>query len=118
MVKKVATKKVEIKSDRFNWRSLYLYAICFITLLVCLFSLVAVIKGLVAFIYPDLSYIDPYRMTPEPKVDSATVLANQANQIEQAHRYTVRRIIDSLTMFIIAALLYLFHWRQIQADRK
>ncbi len=117
MVKKVAAKKVEIKSDRFNWRSLYLYAICFITLLVCLFSLVAVIKGLVAFIYPDLSYIDPYRMTgnEKPEVDSATVLANQ---LEQAHRYAVRRIIDSLTMFIIAALLYLFHWRQIQADRK
>ncbi len=115
MVKKVAAKKVEIKSDGFNWRSLYLYAICFITLLVCLFSLVAVIKGLVEFIYPDLGYIDPYRMTPEPKVDSATVLANQ---LEQAHRYAVRRIIDSLTMFIIAALLYLFHWRQIQADRR
>ncbi len=112
MVKKVAAKKVEIKSDGFNWRSLYLYAICFITLLVCLFSLVAVIKGLVALIYPDLGYIDPY---PAARVDSATVLANQS---EQAQRYTVRRIIDSLTMFIIAALLYLFHWRQIQADRK
>ncbi len=112
MVKKVAAKKVEIKSDRFNWRSLYLYAICLITLIVCLFSLAAVIRGLVELIYPDLGYVYP---SADRGVDSATVLVSQ---LEQAHRYAVRRVIDSLTMFIIAAFLYLFHWRQVQADRK
>lgn len=112
MVKKVAAKKVEVKSDRFDWRSLYLYAVCLITLLVCLFSLASVFKNLVGIIYPDLGYVDP---NPGPGIDSAKVLANQA---AQARRNVIRGIIDSSTMFIIAAPLYLFHWRQVQADRK
>ena len=52
-VKKVATKKtVEIETRHIgvDWRSLYLYAVCLITLLVVLFSTVASVSFTTCFI--------------------------------------------------------------------
>ncbi|MCX6429571.1 MAG: hypothetical protein NTX12_01080 [Actinobacteria bacterium] len=56
--KKKAAKPVE-KRDRIDWRALYLYAVCLITMLVCLFSVVSLIRNGVSFVYPDPGYLDP-----------------------------------------------------------
>ena len=50
-VKKTATKTaktpaVQPQSDGIDWRSLYLYAVCLITLLVVLFSTVSLINAI------------------------------------------------------------------------
>ena len=109
-VKKVATKKpVEIETRHIgvDWRSLYLYAVCLITLLVVLFSTVALINAIMNAVFPDPAYIDVYSK-PE-NAPSADLLAQQEenNQIQ-----AIKNIFTSFTTIAIAAPLYLYHWRQ------
>jgi hypothetical protein len=118
-VKKAAVKKAAAKAPakvqfnqpiyqqpKIDWRSLYLYAVCLITLMVCLFSLVSLIRSGVNVAYPDPAYVDPYN--PAPKVDSAVISAQLEDQNQ---RQAVKSAIDALTTLIIAGPLYVYHWR-------
>jgi hypothetical protein len=109
-VKNAVTKKtVEIETRHIgvDWRSLYLYAVCLITLLVVLFSTVALINAIMNAVFPDPAYIDVYSK-PE-NAPSADLLAQQEenNQIR-----AIKSIFTSFTTIAIAAPLYLYHWRQ------
>ena len=109
-VKKAVTKKtVEIETRHIgvDWRSLYLYAVCLITLLVVLFSTVALINAIMNAVFPDPAYIDVYS-SPE-NAPAADLLAQQEenNQIR-----AIKSIFTSFTTIAIAAPLYLYHWRQ------
>ena len=109
-VKKVAAKKTveaEIRHVGVDWRSLYLYAVCLITLLVVLFSTVALINAIMNAVFPDPAYIDIYSK-PE-NAPAADLLAQQEenNQIR-----AIKNIFTSFTTIAIATPLYLYHWRQ------
>jgi len=117
--KKAAVKKAAAKAPakaqmiqpiyqqpKIDWRSLYLYAVCLITLMVCLFSLVSLIRSGVNVVYPDPAYVDPYN--PTPKVNSAAIAAQLQDQNQ---RQAVKSMIDALTTLIIAGPLYVYHWR-------
>ena len=106
VAKKVAAPVVQPRHDRVDWRSLYLYAVCLITLLVTLFATVALINAIMNAVFPDPGYIDIYAM-PE-NAPSADLLAQQEenNQIQ-----ALKRIFTSFTTIAIAAPLYLYHWR-------
>jgi hypothetical protein len=94
------------QQSRIDWRSLYLYAVCLITLMVCLFSLVSLIRSGINVAYPDPAYVDPYATAP--KVDSAVIAAQLKDQNQ---RQAVKSMIDALTTLIIAGPLYIYHWR-------
>ena len=94
------------QQSRIDWRSLYLYAVCLITLMVCLFSLVSLIRSGVNVAYPDPAYVDPY--ATKPQVDSAVIAAQVK---EQNQRQAVKSAIDAVTTLIIAGPLYVYHWR-------
>jgi len=113
-VKKAAAKapaKAQViqpiyQQSRIDWRSLYLYAVCLITLMVCLFSLVSFIRSGVNVAYPDPAYVDPYATAP--KVNSAVIAAQVKDQNQ---RQAVKSMIDAVTTLIIAGPLYIYHWR-------
>lgn len=114
-VKKVTVKKAAVKKSAeidtrhvgVDWRSLYLYAVCLITLLVVLFSTVALINAIMNAVFPDPAYIDVYAK-PE-NTPSAELLAQQEenNQIQ-----AIKNIFSTFVTIAIAAPLYLYHWRQ------
>jgi hypothetical protein len=105
--KAVQSVQVETRNVGIDWRSLYLYAVCLITLLVVLFSTVALINAIMNSVFPDPAYIDVYAK-PE-NAPSAALLAQQEenNQIQ-----AIKNIFSSFTTIAIAAPLYLYHWRQ------
>jgi hypothetical protein len=109
-VKKAVVKKsaeIETRHVGIDWRSLYLYAVCLITLLVVLFSTVALINAIMNAVFPDPAFVDVYAK-PE-NAPSADLLAQQEqnNQIR-----AIKNIFSSFTTIAIAAPLYLYHWRQ------
>ena len=106
VAKRVAAPAVEVRNDRVDWRSLYLYAVCLITLLVTLFATVALINSIMNAVFPDPAYIDVY--TKPENAPSAELLAQQeeGNQIR-----ALKSIFTSFTTIAIAAPLYLYHWR-------
>ncbi len=109
-VKKAVVKKsaeIETRHVGIDWRSLYLYAVCLITLLVVLFSTVALINAIMNAVFPDPAFVDVYAK-PE-NAPSADLLAQQEqnNQIQ-----AIKNIFSTFTTIAIAAPLYLYHWRQ------
>ena len=107
--KRVAAPVAEVRHDRVDWRSLYLYAVCLITLLVVLFSTVALINAIMNAVFPDPAYIDVY--TKPENAPSAELLAQQeeGNQIR-----AIKSIFTSFSTVAIALPLYLYHWRWVR----
>ena len=97
--------------ERPDWRSLYLYAICLITLMVCLFSLVSLVRNGVNALFPDSGYIDPI---VQPGVTKADALLSRANQLHQNRRNAIMSLVDSFTTILIAGPLYFYHWRMVR----
>lgn len=94
------------QQPRIDWRSLYLYAVCLITLMVCLFSLVSLIRSGINAVYPDPAYVDPYATAP--KVNSAAIAAQVKDQNQ---RQAIKSMVDAVTTLVIAGPLYIYHWR-------
>ena len=112
--KSIAPSKVALSSTTHgvNWRSLYLYAVSLITLLICLFAVYGAVRNSLNYILPDPGYVDPYASTP--KVDTDAILKNQ---MEQTRRSALRGILDSVVTLLITIPLYLFHWRKAQTEK-
>ena len=109
--KKVAVKKsvapVEVRHDRVDWRSLYLYAVCLITLLVVLFATVSLVNSIINVAFPDPMYVDinpKSEYAPSPRMIEQQEAANQVRAIKS--------IFTAFTTIAIAGPLYLYHWRQ------
>jgi hypothetical protein len=95
------------RNDRIDWRSLYLYAVCLITLLVILFSTVSLINAIMNSIFPDPVYIDVYAK-PENAPSPALLAQQERNNQIQA----IKSIFTSFTTIAVATPLYIYHWRQ------
>ena len=111
--KKTISKKIEMPIERagVDWRSLYLYAISLITLLICIFTVINLINRGLDLIVPDAGYIDPYAAETNPKVDPEVL--RQA-QIDQSRRSAIRGITSSLVSLLVTVPVYLYHWRLVR----
>ena len=106
VARKAAAPVVQPRHDRVDWRSLYVYAVCLITLLVTLFATVSLINAIMNAVFPDPGYIDIYA-----KAENAPSAALLAQQEENNQVQALKRIFTSFTTIAIAAPLYLYHWR-------
>jgi len=95
------------RNDGIDWRLLYLYAVCLITLLVILFSTISLINAAMNSIFPDPAYIDAYAK-PENKPSQALLDQQERNNQIQA----LKSIFTSLTTIAVTTPLYIYHWRQ------
>ena len=102
------------REDRIDWYSLYIYAVCLVTLLTCLFSLVSVVRGIVDALWPDPGYFDPYSV---PKDSALSADQIKENLTENNQRQAIKGIVNSLTTFIIAGPIYFMHWRLAKRSR-
>ena len=105
--KSAKTTVIQTQHDRIDWRSLYLYAVCLITLLVVLFSTVSLINAIMNAVFPDPAYIDIYS---KPENSPSADLLDQQERNNQIQ--AVKRIFTSFITIVVAAPLYLYHWRQ------
>ena len=110
---KKSVAKVEAKevTHGVDWRSLYLYAVSLITLLVCLFTVISLINRGLDLIVPDAGYVDPYAAQNDPKIDPEVI--KQAN-IDQNRRNAIRGITSSLVTLLVTVPVYLYHWKMVR----
>ena len=88
-----------------DWRSLYLYLVCLICIVTILFTTFSLVDNIMRLVYPSPAYIDPYAEVPKFSAEAA------ARMEDQNRRQAVKSLVDSFTTLIIAAPLYLYHWR-------
>ena len=111
-IKKSAAKPIVATAQQgVDWRSLYLYAVSLITLLVCLFTVISLINRGLDLIVPDAGYVDPYAAQNDPKVDPEVI--KQAN-IDQNRRSAIRGITSSIVSLLVTVPVYLYHWRMVR----
>jgi len=110
MAKKSAVKQ-DVAHQGVDWRSLYLYAVSLITLLVCLFTVINLINRGLDFVVPDQGYVDPYAVQNGSKVDPEVI--RQAN-IDQNRRSAIRGITSSLVTLLVTVPVYLYHWKMVR----
>jgi len=112
-VAKKSVAKVEAKevTHGVDWRSLYLYAVSLITLLVCLFTVISLINRGLDLIVPDAGYVDPYAAQNDPKIDPEVI--KQAT-IDQNRRNAIRGITSSLVTLLVTVPVYLYHWKMVR----
>ena len=110
---KTITKTIEmpIEHPGVDWRSLYLYAVSLITLLVCLFTVINLINRGLDLVVPDAGYVDPYASQNDPKIDPEVI--KQAN-IDQNQRNAIRGITSSLVTLLVTVPVYLYPWRMVR----
>jgi hypothetical protein len=122
MVSKKATRKSVVsnkgrnypakrESSGVDWRSLYLYAVCLITLLIILFSTISILNGVVNLAFPDPAYIDPY--ASKENLPNPSLLAQQK---ENEQLRTFKRILTAAITIAITAPIYLYHWRSVKKN--
>jgi hypothetical protein len=105
-VAKKVTAPVEVHAG-IDWRSLYLYAVCLVTLLVVIFSTVALVNALVNLAFPDPAYIDPYA-----KAENAPDPALLQQQEDNSQRQALKNVVTTFSTIAIAGPVYIYHWRQ------
>ena len=110
-VAKKSAIKEEVAHQGVDWRSLYLYAVSLITLLVCLFTVISLINRGLDLIVPDAGYVDPYAAQNDPKIDPEVI--KQAN-IDQNRRNASRGITSSLVTLLVTVPVYLYHWKMVR----
>ena len=111
--KKTITQQIDmpIVHTGVDWRSLYLYAISLITLLICIFTVINLINQGLNLIVPDAGYVDPYAAQNDPKIDPEVI--KQAN-IDQNQRSAIRGITSSIVSLLVTVPVYLYHWRMVR----
>ena len=110
-VAKKSAVKEEVAHQGVDWRSLYLYAVSLITLLVCLFTVISLINRGLDLIVPDAGYVDPYAAQNDPNIDPEVI--KQAN-IDQNRRSAIRGITSSLVTLLVTVPVYLYHWKMVR----
>lgn len=105
--------------DRTNLRSVYLYLVCLITLVMVIFAAVSAVRNTVGLLYPDpgsFAYEPVYG--PESQEE---LTDEQRDEREEAFQDAERRravlgLVGAGTMLLLAGPAYLYHWRRVQAE--
>jgi hypothetical protein len=103
-------------NDRFTLRNIYLYLVCFVTLLITIFAAVNLVRGVVELTYPD-PYVYTAPSDPDRGLDQAEQERQERLARDSQRRYAVLGLVTSGTFLVIAVPTYVYHWRQIQYDR-
>lgn len=114
VVKRSATKPKadsEVLQRGVDWRSLYLYAVSLITLLIILFTIINLINRGLDLIVPDSGYVDPYAAQNGAKIDPEVI--KQSN-IDQNRRNAIRGLSSSFVTLLVVTPVYLYHWRLVR----
>jgi hypothetical protein len=104
---KAAAPVVQVRNDRIDWRSLYLYAVSLITLLICLFTAISIINQIANLILPETNFYYDSSSTP-------TGMTKEA-YLQQMHtdsqRRAIKALVGSIALLGASLPLYLHHWK-------
>lgn len=114
----------------FKVREFYYYAICFVTLIICIFAVAQLVDTIAEMFYPYPEYapskMELYQMKDRvnsDSVDSETLkqwvkeeqqLRMKREVQSRQHRFA-KNLARSLAFLIIAIPLYIYHWRRVRS---
>lgn len=101
-------------------RRIYLYLVCFATLMMIIVGTVQVIQGVFQIVIPEPPYVykEPPPNVETKKADLEQLRKYQAEQAKiEAKRqeiYRIRSLVTSFALLAVSVPVYMYHWRKIQ----
>ncbi len=105
-------------SDRFTLRSLYLYLVCFITLLISIFAAVSLVTNTVGLLYPATGYSEYGYPVVEPGLSDAERARQEQASQDAMRRQDVLDEVGAATTLLLAAPAFVYHWRKVQSEAR
>jgi len=104
--------------NRWSLRSIYLYLVCPITLIMVIVGAATAVRAVVDLVYPDPGYYmeRPIDEDGEPIYSEEEWERQQSVQRESTLRYAILSLAGSLSYVFIAGPLYVYHWRKIGGE--
>ena len=99
--------------DRFSVRNLYLYLVCLITLVISIFALVQLVRGVVELAWPDPGW---WEFPAEEGLDPEEQALREQRARDSQLRQSVLSLVSSSVTLLISVPLYVYHWRKVQAE--
>jgi hypothetical protein len=104
-------------NDRFTLRNIYLYGVCFVTLLIAIFAAVNLIRSAVELAYPAPSFYPAPLLPDDRNVDQEEWERQERLARDSQQREAVLGLVGSGALLLITGPTYVYHWRQIQTER-
>lgn len=108
-------------------KSIYLYLVCFVTLLMIVFGFIAFLGNVGRVVFPDQhsyyyqtlmemerEYVNNKQEVP-PVTEMERIRDERLNsERARARAYLLRDLISSLAVWLIPVPFYLYHWRKVR----
>ena len=110
-------------------KNIYLYLVCFVTLMMIIFGLISFLQNVVNYFVPvryanyltlmdiEQEYLNSSREVP-PLEELEAIRDSRNAQEEQLKKndriYTLRSLVGSLAVWLIPLPFYQYHWRKIR----
>lgn len=121
--------------DSMAWdiRRTYYYLVCFATLLMMIIGSVQVVQSTLDLVMPEEYYrptpMEMYQRHERPGVEQSEppfsreelqeMSEEEAERMErQARRRALRSLLGNLALVLIAAPVYMYHWKKVRADEQ
>ena len=94
-----------------NFRTIYLYIICFITLSMIIGGIVATVNSITSYLYPD-SYVffETDILIGEEAEENIIEMQNYKNE-------KIKNMVVSIVVVAVGAVMYKNHWATIEKER-
>ena len=93
-----------------NIRIVYLYVVCFITLMMAIGGIIATVNAVSRFCFPEV-YVS-YRYEAEETKET------EQRQVENERIRNIRGIINSSIVWFVAVPIFALHWKRIQKEEQ
>ena len=90
-----------------DWRSLYLYAVCFVCIVVVIITTLSLVDNIMSLVYPSPPYIDPYSAQP---VEVAREMLEEQNRLSEP-RSGVVGLVSNMAAYVLVVPLFWVHWK-------
>jgi hypothetical protein len=103
-----------------NIRTVYLYAVCFITLMMAIGGIIATVNAVANYCLPVVFapyHFDRTESAAEAKaIDERRMEEDRKAQFESERIRNLRSIFSSSAVWLIAGPVFAFHWRRLRAE--
>lgn len=101
-------------------RNIYLYLVCFVTLMMMIFGTVSIIGGIVDIVFP--TYYSYYPLSFEGRDsisenDKKIMEENMKREEENRKRENKKNLIKSIGSVFVALPIFVYHWRRIEHEK-
>ena len=103
--------------ERWDLRSIYLYLVCLVTLMMLIFGTAGLVRNVAEFLYPQPRSEAPPVTAVAPTesgYDAEEWAAQQEVQRQWDRRSAILSLVGNAALVLVAGPLYRYHWRKVE----